>query len=376
MHLIPPTNIAAYFIASIAFLVLAGALIKTNRFYQRPNTQAVNQYLGINGLRGFLALGVFFHHATINFFYQTSGVWQVPPSRLYTMLGQVGVAFFFIITGFLFWRKVLVSQGKVDWKQLYLSRIKRIYPMYLFSVAIIICFIIYRAQKNNINLLSTSESFIHTGREWLKYLTFGTPDIATKDLFAINAGVFWTLIWEWKFYIALPFLTIFINQPRKLLAAAIIFCYTSNEKFLWFFLAGMIAAELECKPSYRQWLKAKNQHHLFDLGFIAFMSALFALFDSAYGATQALLGLIAFVCLLNGNGLWGLLHLKTCQFLGEISYSIYLLHGIMLSIGIHFLPSNAFYEQFYWPITASIGALTIFASSLTHQWIEYRFYKK
>ena len=48
MYLIPPTNIAAYFIASIAFLVLAGALIKTNRFYQCPNTQAVNQYLGIN----------------------------------------------------------------------------------------------------------------------------------------------------------------------------------------------------------------------------------------------------------------------------------------------------------------------------------------
>lgn len=46
----------------------------------------------LDGLRGFLAFGVFFHHAAVYHQYLQNGQWALPPSPLYTLIGQAGVA--------------------------------------------------------------------------------------------------------------------------------------------------------------------------------------------------------------------------------------------------------------------------------------------
>ena len=83
----------------------------------------------LDGLRGFLALSVFVHHLVITHRYLQSGTWDYPPSAFYTLLGQVGFGVFFMITGFLFWGKLLDARGRPDWWTLYLGRVFRIGPI-------------------------------------------------------------------------------------------------------------------------------------------------------------------------------------------------------------------------------------------------------
>ena len=104
----------------------------------RPGRRAGRRVATLDGLRGLLALSVFLHHAIVNYQYQRTGVWTVPPSTFYAMLGQGGVALFFMITGYLFWTKLLLEKGRPRWTQLFIGRAFRIGPLYLLFVALMV----------------------------------------------------------------------------------------------------------------------------------------------------------------------------------------------------------------------------------------------
>lgn len=363
-------SIPPYFLLSLVFLGIAKLIISMNSFYQET-TISSHKNLPIEGLRGYLALGVFFHHSIIHFQFVTTGIWTTPNSTFYTMLGQMAVAFFFAITGYLFWAKVLNSTSPINWKKLYQGRARRIIPMYLFTVLIIIGGIFYKAHAQHIDLFENRQTSIRTVLQLSKYLIFSSPKLNVTDISTINAGVFWTLIWEWKFYFALPILVL-LNRSKILLFGVLFsLCFTSDRQIPCYFVVGICCAELQSK-SFNFTIRQK---YVADVLFLSCISLLFYFFDSVYGFAQAGISFIAFYCLLNGNGLFGLLFLKTSRFLGEISYSIYLMHGIMISLVIFCIPNHNFHETYYWPITMTIGILTILASSLTYQFIEHYFYK-
>jgi tRNA A-37 threonylcarbamoyl transferase component Bud32 len=77
---------------------------------------------GIDGLRGYLAFGVFVHHSIITWIFLRTGVIDFPPSNFYSMLGQGSVALFFMITGFLFWSRLLAQGRNHDWLAFGVSR--------------------------------------------------------------------------------------------------------------------------------------------------------------------------------------------------------------------------------------------------------------
>src|SRR5579862_6911783 len=81
-----------------------------------PPVAGADRFLAIDGLRGYLALSVFLHHSCVWYFYLRTGKWELPPSRLYVQLGQSSVALFFMITGFLFYSKLLQARNReFDW---------------------------------------------------------------------------------------------------------------------------------------------------------------------------------------------------------------------------------------------------------------------
>jgi cytochrome c oxidase assembly factor CtaG len=126
MNPLHPAFALALFVEAFLLLYLARKWIKINLIAGHSPT--------IDGLRGFLAFGVFVHHAAIWYAFLKTGQWVVPESRLFTHLGQSTVTLFFMITGFLFYGKMLESRHQrapVDWLRLYVSRCLRILPLYL-----------------------------------------------------------------------------------------------------------------------------------------------------------------------------------------------------------------------------------------------------
>jgi len=98
----------------------------------------------LDGLRGFLALSVFVHHLMVTHGHIGRGEWTFPPSGFHTLLGQAGVGVFFMITGFLFWGKLLDAKGRPDWRSLYAGRLWRIGPTYLLAVGLMFLVVAWR----------------------------------------------------------------------------------------------------------------------------------------------------------------------------------------------------------------------------------------
>lgn len=184
----------------------SGAARTRNRdappFCQAPPGLLSHRYSSLDGLRGYLALAVFLSHSSIWYFYLHSGVWDVPPSTLYTQLGQSSVTLFFMITGLLFWSKLLNGRLEpIDWTRLYLSRVLRLGPLYLVAAA---CVILVAFCRAGFELKESPWVVVGQVATWLM---FTIPGISPVNGFAETvpiAGAVWTLSYEWLFYACLP----------------------------------------------------------------------------------------------------------------------------------------------------------------------------
>ena len=170
----------------------------------------------LDGLRGFLALGVFFHHAAIYHRYALDGVWALPPSAVFTLFGQVGVSMFFMITGYLFWSRMIVERGRPDWIGLYISRIFRIGPLYLVAVGMMLAavFVLTGFRLN--------EPAVRLGENLLRWGLLGLVRGGEFNGFAspgrLLADVTWTLRYEWWFYLSLVVTALATRNPKLHLA--------------------------------------------------------------------------------------------------------------------------------------------------------------
>ena len=297
------------------------------------------RFASIDGLRGYLAFGVFLHHGCIWFFYQHSGAWAAPPSRLYTHLGHGSVALFFMITGFLFFSKLIDARAKpLDWLQLYVSRVLRLVPLYLVVMALLFATV---AVLSGGELHEPARTVVKQALRWLSFTIVGNPPINQVEVTKIVvAGVTWSLPYEWFFYGVLPLLALTVGiVPRwpwlllGLITLIGLLNWHALPVYLWTFTGG-IAAALACRsPRLCRWAASPTAGLLV----VACITAAVALFPSAtdYGAV-ALLAL-AFVLIACGNSLFGLLLHPASRTLGEAAYSIYLLHGLLLFTLFHFV---------------------------------------
>ncbi|MCI5145108.1 MAG: acyltransferase [Candidatus Electrothrix sp. AR3] len=389
MNNIPEANTTINVLAGIIAVCVCTLTAKglTHLQFNRVKSSVFKDRLGcIDGLRGLLALGVFLHHYVITYHFHLTGKWTVPPSAFYTLTGQVSVAFFFMVTGFLFWNKILASQGKIHWLQLYVSRIFRLVPLYWFVVTVIsILVLCIGGNTLRVSLLSLAKSIVM----WLSFLE--TPDInAFAKTHLMVASVTWTLKYEWFFYLSLPILSILLKADRKnkvfiwifavfiawisILEMPISLVYLNiNTKFFIYFLVGAVSASMSTVDTYR----ARAQSKLASYLSIGCLLVLFMFFRNSYGEWQLLLMAIFFLCVSLGNSLFGILELPSLVLLGEISYSVYLLHGLLLYISFSIVfPSfmHANTSLFYVSLGMSIvGSLLVVFSWLTFSLLEMPF---
>lgn len=333
-----PLILITFFVCYIAFFICQ----KTSILKIQDN----HKHRYIDSLRGIAAILVFFHHAVIGYFYLQHRGWHtqfentdILIRNLATNFGHIAVSIFFMITSFLFFEKFILNRAEFNPYDFYKKRILRIAPMYLVSVfAIFIAFFLFGFPEEI--------SLEYSVAAVLGWLSFGYyPQLTLSpnvDAVAINAGIFWTLAIEWKFYLLFPFLLIFTRTVKQtalfiimtaLLLGLLVystFMQVSDAAISMYFINGLICA-LIYKVNHAK-LNKVLAHWLFALFSLALFGYVFIYFDNIYTwVGNIVLGLL-FLAVVNGNSLLGILKLKVLAFVGLISYSIYLLHGIILII--------------------------------------------
>jgi peptidoglycan/LPS O-acetylase OafA/YrhL len=296
----------------------------------------VGRYESIDGLRGLLALGVFFHHALCWFEFLKKGIWQAPDSSFVAHLGQTSVAFFFMITSFLFVTKLLDARP-FSWRDFMLSRVLRLVPRYYAVVimVIVLCFAAY-----GFRMEQGWPRFLAACARWLLF-TIPSKDYINGFPFTniVTAGVVWTLPYEWLFYCSLPLLALVLRRrvPLTAIAASVLF-------ILFFLKYNML--DLQCILAFAAGgiapvlMRYGKKQLNFDSPIVSLVVCLLFLtipfFRTASSLYCKLLLAAIFTLIAMGNTAFGFLKLSFLKFLGEICYSTYLLHGIVLFVWIYF----------------------------------------
>jgi peptidoglycan/LPS O-acetylase OafA/YrhL len=273
-----------------------------------------------------------------------------------------------------------------------IKRGRRLLPAYYFSALTMVLLLLIRFGPH---LRVPLSRLIFQVGTWL---ACGVPfDFARlndwPDPFIVNAGVFWTLRLEWAFYILLPFLGWFGKKWRFLILfgifAALNFAipYISIRNaivtraldlpfsfapfMLTCFSVGILAAHAKNRWNWgavlRHWLSTP-------IAIVLWLTTMFFVSPDNQYFVSGLLAPI-FLMIVFGNDFHGLLSSRWLAFLGTISYSIYLMHGIVLyasmEIASRFISIGTLPAIQYWALIAIVGALVIVASSLTYRFIEY-----
>ncbi len=361
-----------------AVVCLALAIATANVLVKRFGRPLIHdRYSSIDGLRGYLAFFVFLHHSSIWYFYLHTDQWKVPPSNIYTHFGQSSVALFFMITGFLFFSKLIDGRNKaIDWGRLFVSRILRLVPLYIFAMTIMFFMVMVMSESV---LKEPIIQFIKGCIRWLGFTVFGAPDLnGVQRTSILIAGVTWSLPYEWLFYFSLPALAwlVGIRPPRTYLALSLLIT-------IWLFrnlrpdihhlssFGGGIAAAFLVRSTLVKEFAASKSATLIIVGLIALMTCIF---NTTYSLIPIFLLSIVFVLIACGNTLFGILVHPVSHTIGEMAYSIYLLHGLMLFTVFHLLigPDRVvtYSPSAYWAIVALTTPFLIFGSFSTYYFIE------
>ncbi len=364
------------FFAVIIFIIAFLTAYLLNLKYKITSDN--NRYETIDGMRGFLAVGVFIHHASIWFQYLHINSWEPPKSNLYNQLGQTSVSLFFMITSFLFVSKLLNDKNQTtNWKDFFIGRIFRLVPLYLVSITILLLIVMICTHwKINVSYLDFLKQLVY----WGTFTIYKSPIINNCEYTnIINAGVVWSLPYEWLFYFCLPLLFVVINR-RKTSILFIILGLVFALLFYRFhgipmhhmlsFLGGAIA------PFMIKYGPKKLNYNSIFLSVVLLLSlGLILRFHSSDNVICKLFIIIVFNLIALGNNLFGLLKNKTLKFLGEISYSTYLLHGILLFCLIYFGIRFEIAEKLS-PITYCLIGFGITPFIILISFIGYRFIEK
>jgi peptidoglycan/LPS O-acetylase OafA/YrhL len=390
------TSIAPYFVLMALFIAEAWAIQHAVPFYRNGLSASAdrNRFVELDGLRGLLALGVFFTHALASQLLFATGHWDRPHSNFYAQMAVAPVAVFFLITGFLFWSRA--QRGALGtWREFLDRRFWRLFPTYLFSW-ILWGFII--AVRTGFTLRVPVFNLL---RSLLSILSFELIAGPPLNGYSAIIDVFWSLRVEWMFYISLLFLAFFARTARRqlvLLAIAVgiyfvlplllPFCRMAGfgtfglgtlsyfDFFLVaYFSVGMLTAFIHDKFKLK-WLAGSSIASLIAIALIVVVYAFVA------PVTSPLEGMILgvpFLLIVHGNSFWGFLRVRPLVMLGKISYSTYLLHPIVLYIGFQLvapaLHISTLTPLAFWIFIAINGLAVVALSAFSYRFFEAPFLK-
>jgi len=322
-----------FYLVSLAAAVMVGGALRRGGFPVPKGPRFGN----IDGLRGFLALSVLSHHFWIWTHVIVFGrPWSEADLPFVNQLGAGAVALFFMITGLVFYPTALKGIGNVFWPKVYIGRFFRIVPLVAASFLLISLIIMLRTGAR------PDASYLRVAVEWISAHR-QVPIMGYADSGLMNALVLWSLWQEWLFYLLLlPGVALGLHVAKRIklpswtvpvlvLATGLLahlFGFGGHIFSFWpLFAAGMLAYECCARDAIRRWLASPTAAILATLGMIPAV----LLFDHAL--TPAFVPFaFFFCCVAAGNRFGGIFSLPGAAVVGEISFGIYLLHGILLNV--------------------------------------------
>lgn len=290
----------------------------------------------IDGLRGYLSIAVLAHHFILWLEAAKFGfVGWGSPIPFFNQLGLGAVALFFMTTGLLFYPRILAGWKHVSWPAVFLNRVFRILPLLILSVALVTLVVSLRTGRG------LDQAYAYAALQWVS--SFATPPLlGYSEAWRVNAGVLWSLHYEWIFYLAvIPISAALMDAirgrapswvvPLALLLVSSICNVTglsvSILRYMPAFAFGMLAYEIRMRPAWSTRLGSPMA------GLVALVALLtgMAFWSTPFGVALPFFA-VFFIAVACDNDLRGLLTSKGALVLGECSYGIYLMHGIALSI--------------------------------------------
>ncbi|WP_224970341.1 acyltransferase family protein [Acinetobacter oleivorans] len=299
----------------------------------------------INGIRGLLASLVMFSHLFKDLTLYQGIKWKYDKDYYQIIgwgnqalnTGKIGVAIFFMISGYLFYQLLLKQEKQLNIKRFFYNRFTRIYPLYFFAILFCTSYLLLTAEYN---------LDFHLLKKILSWFLFLGPYDGLR-IVDMTHGVEWTLKLEILLYISIPILFYIFSKIQNLylrhffIISSIIAIfiigfilrvygkvYIDPRAALCFYM-GYIAIEIKNQ-------KTKVLYSFFNGKFAALLSILLFISTFFISSHNFFYFYLIFSCgflfisLACDNNLFGLLNAQPLQVMGEISYSIYLLHGIIL----------------------------------------------
>lgn len=365
----------------IVFLIIISCSLRIFsrlNFFSCLDEGANDRMHNLDGLRAMLAMFVVYHHTILRYNEIRTGKWSYTESLIFNNIGSIGVSLFFMITGFLFWGRVS-GKKNVEWVKLFNGRLFRIGPLYLF-VTLISAFIILAksdfivSQNNLINFRGQLSTILFMGMDYKPHA------FMNNRTFIDLIGPTWTLYYEWLFYLSLPALSLLKTSSNKLIIIAssfFFFVLINNETggvfFIKLFLLGMIAYELRNVTIKGVTDSDIKLSIIFVVSLI--LSTQFSDGHHVYNNSSAVCLGVAFFTIVKGCSMFGVLTSKGATRIGNMSYSVYLTHSIVI---ILFLQTPSVmslvkrYDAFTWFCTALAFTFCFLMSMLTFLFIEKR----
>jgi len=335
--------------------------------------------------------------------------WDAPPPGFQLVAeGHTGVSLFFVLSAFLLSRPLFTGPARVarmDWREFYRRRVRRIMPLYTVAVLATTAFCAQRPA----DLLRALPhlTFLASWGPWNLLMVPYPPEIVSI------ASPWWSLRAEVQFYLLLPLVALALRSlaGTVVLIAAATAVYgvfvaslfrPVDFSIIWsatgsvigrgpVFAAGIVVAWLVQRHG------AAVRGALARLGgwgcslllvaALAGLVRLLAWTETTTALARDLPPLVAWHAL--EGGLWAAVLLlvvaaplrgkavvvnRAWVWLGDRSYSIYLLHAPILYVGMHALRTHG--PHGFGAVAAAIVALTVVtlaASSFTWAWIEQPF---
>ncbi len=344
-------------------------------------------FANLDGLRAIAALSVISYH-----FHR----WFLVPDSWVTLLltfdkksGNLGVNFFFILSGFLITYLLLKEQSKyskINIWHFYTRRLLRIWPIYFISL--LIGFLVYPGIQGFLG------NIYHENANVWMYLFFLPNFDHIYNGFSSNGllGVQWSVAVEEQFYLLWPIVFLFFSKRTFfpfLLVGFILFSiyfyfnagsshsahyhFLSNLRFL---ASGCFAGWL-CfsKPIIVTKVLSKIPKWIHGIVYLLSLLTLFFNHHIPNVLFNELMILFFFTYVIveqnfSESSFFKIGDSKLLTHLGRISYGLYLYHMVAIYIVLYFYPNNS---ENYYLYGALVVALTYFMSELSYAFIEKKF---